>query len=181
MKIDELLKVAKYQIVESTPYEWECFGSNTRFIDLATPSSRMNIVSIFDTESEELYSLELYDYERGNFYRWIAEDKLDAVIAEHVERDFDFSVAFDDQTYTDVILEDIVEKICDVYVGREYNTEIVIPVNSINRALNILEEIAAADGITLDELIDASQEITLDELIDAIEQQKALDSQPKNS
>ena len=174
MKIDELLKIAKYQIVESTPYEWECFGSNARFLDLDTPASKMNIVSIFDTETEELYSLELYDYGRGHFYRWIAEAKLDAVIAEHAERDFDFGVAFDDQTYTDVILEDIVEKITHIYAGREYDTRIMVPVNLPDDALNILEGIAAAQGINLDELTDSV-------LRDAIEQQKVLATQPKNS
>jgi hypothetical protein len=174
MKIDELLKVAKYQIIESTPYEWECFGSNARFLDLDTPASKMNIVCIFDTETEELYSLELYDYERGHFYRWIAEDKLDAVIAENANRGFDFGVAFDDQTYTDVILEDIVEKISDVYAGREYDTRIMVPVNLPDKSLDLLEEIATAQGITLDELTDSI-------LRDAIEQQKVLATQPKNS
>jgi hypothetical protein len=174
MKIDELLKVAKYQIIESTPYEWECFGSNVRFLDLDTPASNMNVVCVFDTETEELYSLELYDYERGHFYRWIAEDKLDAVIAEHAEYDFDFTVAFDDQTYTDVILEDIVEKITHIYAGREYDTRIMVPVNLPDKSLDLLEEIAAAQAITLDELTDSI-------LRDAIEQQKVLDLQSENS
>jgi hypothetical protein len=174
MKICDLLKLAKYQIIESTPYEWECFGSNARFLDLDTPSNKMNIVSIFDTGTEELYSLELYDYERGHFYRWIAEDKLDAVIAEHAERNFDFGVAFDDQTYTDVILEDIVEKISDVYAGRKYDTRIMVPVNLPDDARDLLEEIAAAERITLDELTESV-------LRDAIEQQKVLDLQSENS
>jgi hypothetical protein len=134
----------------------------------------MNVVCVFDTETEELYSLELYDYERGNFYRWIAEDKLDAVIAENANRGFDFGVAFDDETYTDVILEDIVEKISDVYAGREYDTRIMVPVNLPDKSLDLLEEIATAQGITLDELTDSI-------LRDAIEQQKVLDLQSENS
>ena len=174
MKIDELLRVAKYQIVDSTPYEWECFGSNARFLDLDTPASKMNIVCIFDTETEELYSLELYDYAQEHFYRWIAEDSLNAVIAEHANRGFDFTTAFDDQTYTDVILEDIVEKITDIYAGREYDTRIMVPVNLPDNALDLLEEIAAAHAITLDELTDSI-------LRDAIEQQKVLDLQSENS
>ena len=173
MKIDQLLKIAKYQIIESTPYEWECFGSNVRFLDLDTPASNMNVVCVFDTETEELYSLELYVYERGHFYRWIAENKLDAVIAEHANRGFDFTVAFDTQTYTDVILEDIVEKITDIYAGREYDTRIMVPVNLPDKSLDLLEEIAAAQAITLDELTDSI-------LRDTIEQQKVLDLQSEN-
>lgn len=153
MQIDTLLKIAKYKIDSSEKYEWDCFGPDARFLDFKTASLKIQIVSIFDTESLQVYSMELYDYEKENYYRWIHPDFEAAVRAEHAEKDFDFQIAFDDVKYTDIILEDMVEKITAVCNGTEYDKRIIVPLTLPTESFEILERLAAEADMTVDDLV----------------------------
>lgn len=153
MKISELLEIANYQISSSEKYEWDCFGPKARFLDLNTPSPEIQIVSVFDTETLELYSIELYDYGLQNFYRWIHTDYVEALQAEHIEKDFDFDAVIEDQKYTDIILDDIIEKITAVCSGFEYDPRIIVPLTLPTESFEILEKLAADVDMSIDDLV----------------------------
>jgi len=105
MNLQKIFKSAKYKIVGGGPFLWNCFGPNAYYMDfgsnsIAIVNSGYNEVSVrFDTKTQVVYSIEVYitvNRQIDVAFSWINPDYREAYVAEHIQRNCEYGVAYDD-------------------------------------------------------------------------------------
>ncbi len=102
MKLDQLLPLFEYKIVDGAEFLWKCWP-NARFLNLENEHARVSIVHSIDT----IFEVEIYATQDNEFpYRWVNPEFKDVYYAEAVERKLNPNQAWDDVEYTLIENED---------------------------------------------------------------------------
>lgn len=161
MSIKNFMEAINYRITEGSEYLWNCFGENAYCIDSWNGSHEEDGYSascIFDTKTQEVYQLEVWDYGlhgEARQYRWIHPDYIDIVKAEYTERELDFKESLDGNQFIDIELEeDILSKMEAIVNGEAYDTRIQVPLDLPDDMVYELMKLAHERDITFNQLVE---------------------------
>jgi hypothetical protein len=173
--IKEWMELVDYRITEGDSYRWRCFGDNAQSLSSWNGDHdgwSFNIV--FDTKTQEVYTVEVCDYKRQRAYRMIHPDFKQAHDDEAASRGVDSKEAWDDVDYVDLeIDEDFAAKAMWIKTDQDYDTRVSVPLTVPDDVLFELMKRAHNEDITLNEYV----ENVLWETIDAKDNKRILDSQ----
>lgn len=151
--LKQYLEAIEYKISGGYDFLWDSFGPNVRSIDCEV-LDKFSISALFDTQTQEVYSVEAYDYINERCYRLINPDYISSFVAECIERNVEYNIAYDGVEFIDLETDnDMLEKVNAIVNGRPYDTRVVIPLDLdddliLDAALNAHEK-----DITLNEYL----------------------------
>lgn len=155
ISMQDYMEAIQYKITGGSEYQWQCFGSNARYLDCES-HDYFTVNIVYDTVTQEVYSMEVWDYQADRTYRWINPDYLEAYKQDCENHNVDFRNAFDDQNYIDLEVEDdILEKARAVVAGEEYDTRIQVPLDLPKESIHELMMQAHLHDMTLNEYVEA--------------------------
>ena len=168
--LQQWMETVDYRITEGSTYGWNCFGPNAYSLDSWNGEQDGNSFSIlFDTRTQEVYQVEVHDYENRRSYRRINPDYVEAFkksVAEHGVED----VAYDDVEYTDLETdEDWLEKAEAIFLGEDYDTRVSIPIDIPDQELLTIFMAAHKLDITFNEFVERA-------LLDMLKRHKLADA-----
>lgn len=154
--LKDFMEAINYKITEGSDYLWSCYGSNSYRLDgtgIDIDDSPASI--IFDTETQVVYEVTVYDYQYDRAYRMINPDYVKKVKKEAKKRQVDFNQAWDDINYTDLeVEEDFLEKLQAILAGEDYDTKISIPIELSDKELALIARAAHTLDMTLNEFFE---------------------------
>ena len=157
ISLKDFIEAIEYKITEGSEYHWGCYGDNARYLDSHGPTLNedYSISAIFDTLTQQVYSIEVWDYVNDREYRWI--DK--AYIKDHMKacakHEVDLYESMDGRNYIDLdVAEDILEKANALVNGLEYDTRVKVPVDFSDEDLLQYMKLAHEMDITFNELVE---------------------------
>lgn len=154
--IKQFMELINYRITDGSIYGWQCFGRNAYSIDSwnGDNDNGYSLGIVFDTVTQTVYQVEAHDYRNKRAYRLINPDFIDNIRAESTSRGCDFLEATDEYKFTDLEIEDDwIEKATAIVQGKEYSTDIQIPLNLSDAELITLFKMAHEENITFNALI----------------------------
>ena len=96
------MEVINYRITEGSTYGWDCFGRNAFWFDsCAAAVDDYSVGIIFDTITNIVYQMVVYDYQKNKAYRWTNPDYLVAYENEVALRKVP-DTAWDDVKFTNL-------------------------------------------------------------------------------
>jgi hypothetical protein len=156
LTVKEWMELVDYKITEGDSYGWQCFGDNAQSLSSWNGDHdgwSFNIV--FDTKTQEVYTVEVCDYKRQRAYRMIHPDFKQAYDDEAVAHGVDGKEAWDDVSYVDLeIDEDFVAKAMWIKTDQDYDTRVSVPLTVPDDALFELMKQAHEQDITLNQLVE---------------------------
>jgi hypothetical protein len=160
MLLKTFMEIVNYRITEGSDYQWSCFGPNAYMLDSwdGRHQDGHSLCITFDTETQEVYSMEACDYMHNRAYRLINPAYRDAHDKEVKQRGL-ANEAWEDEEGNPVLWcdleveEDFEEKARAIVAGMEYDTMVSVPLDLpedilLEAALN-----AHRQNITLNEYI----------------------------
>jgi hypothetical protein len=151
--IENFLNTVGHRISGGSEYQWECFGSNARYLDSEFPD-RYCASIVFDTQTQVVYEATVCDYSANRAYRWLNPDFKSAYDAEAQHRNAD-QEAWDTVGYTDLdVTEDWLTKTRAIVNGESYDTRITVPLEMSDDEMLRLMTMAHEQDITLNQLVE---------------------------
>ncbi len=155
--LKDFIEAIEYKVTGGSEYQWDCFGPNARYMDCDDNEGlgKYSIIAIFDTVTQQVYCIEVWDYINNREYRWI--DK--AYIKDHMkactEHEVDVYESMDGRNYIDLdIAEDILEKANALVNEQDYDTRVKVPVDFSDADLLQYMKLAHEMDITFNELVE---------------------------
>lgn len=156
MKIENYFKAIQYKLGECSPYGWDCFGNHAHFADYFANDTTddVSISCVYDTNTQVVYLVEMWDYPEGVVYRWIDPEYIELFNQELNSRGITPEVEYDDLRLVEIEVEDdILEKIACIALCKKYDTRIQVPLDLPDDLLVELMRLAHAQDITLNQLV----------------------------
>lgn len=151
--IKEFLETVEYKITDGSEYQWRSFGVNARFLDSSCDQYSASI--IFDTSTQEVFIAEIFDNATNVAYRLINPAYKERFLQENKDNDTDPTIAFDDQKFTDLeVDEDWLEKASAIVRGETYDNRIQVPLTLNDDELFRLMKMAHENDITLNQMVE---------------------------
>jgi hypothetical protein len=157
ISMQDFMEAVQYKITGGSEYQWQCFGPNARYLDSdSTVLNEYSTTIVYDTVTQEVYIMEVWDYLNERAYRWINPDYLKAYKKEYKARDIEFQNACDTMDFTDLeVAEDILDKASCIVAGEEYDTRIQVPLDLPKESMHELMMQAHLHDMTLNEYVEA--------------------------
>jgi hypothetical protein len=150
------MELVEYRITEGGDYGWQCFGSDAYSLSSWNGDHdgwSFNIV--FDTQTQEVYTVEACDYARNRAYRLINPDYKDTHDREARDRGVNAKEAWDEVDYIDLEeVEDFIRKGEAIRDGVEYDTRVSVPLTVPDDVLFELMKRAHEKDVTLNQLVE---------------------------
>ena len=154
--LEKFMKAIDYRITNGDKFLWHCFGGNAYCIDHWDGShSGFSASIIFDTATQQTYSLSVYDYQRNRAYRWIHPDYRNQHHDEASERMPGIErQAWDDVDFIEIDLEsDFFSKLAAIVSGVDYDERISVTLDLDDELALALMMEAHRQDITLNQLV----------------------------
>lgn len=165
--LKDFLEAVNFKITGGSEYGWDCFGPNARYLDCSDSDSNdgtYSINAVFDSKTQEIYQLEMWDYVNHREYRWIDSFYRPDFEAECGEKGINTNESLDGNKFIDVeVPEDIFEKINSMVLGKEYDTRIKVPVDFSDEDLLKYMKLAHEMDITFNELVERAIKAAIDD------------------
>jgi len=152
----QFMEVVDYRITEGSDFGWRCFGPNAHSLsswngDYSGWSSNI----VFDTKSQQVYTVEICDYKNKRAYRLLNPDYKSAHDQEADERDVSAREAWDECDFVDLdVDEDWLKKAKAIVAGEDYDTRVVLPVELPDDILMLLFQKAHEEDITFNQYME---------------------------
>lgn len=151
--IKDFLNTVGYRITGGSEYQWECFGTEARYLDSEFPN-RYSASIVFDTQTQVVYEATVCDYKADRAYRWINPDFKSKFENEGLNRGCR-DQAWDTVGYTDLeVPEDFLTKTGAIVAGESYDTRITVPLEMSDDEQLRLMTMAHEQDITLNQLVE---------------------------
>lgn len=161
ISVKQFMECIKYRITEGDTYGWQCYGVFAHFIQSETPEFSIGIV--FDTVSQTVFEMDVWDYKKYRTYRWINPIYVTAVKAEYKQRGLKFSRCLDDRKYIDLdVPDDILGKATSIANGEEYDDRVIVEMDIPGDVLLVIAKAAHLKDITINQFMTAALEDFLD-------------------
>ena len=154
--LKDWMECVNYRISEGSDYGWTCYGPNAYTLDSWDgDQDGVSASIIFDTDTQEVYQVEVHDYDRDLSYRLFNPDYKAAHDAESKEREIDANEAYDDVKFTDLeTAEDFITKCRAIMNYEDYDDRVSIPIELPDDELFKLMMIAHERDITFNQLVE---------------------------
>lgn len=149
--IEQFLNLIDFRVGLSNEFLWKCYGDRAQILD----SSDEKFSMIYDTMTQQVFEVKVYDYKNSRAYRMIHPDYVDAYKKEAEIRGVPSAQAWDDVDYIDLdLVEDWLEKAQAIAAGQDYDTRVKIPLDLPESDLFKLMKLAHEKDITLNQLVE---------------------------
>ena len=158
--LKQFLETANYRITEGSDYGWQCFGEHAYQLDSwSGDQDGYTLGIVFDTDTQVVYQVSAYDYQRERAYRMTNPAFKEAFDAECQDRDvLDMAWERDDGTpvaYVNLeVEEDFLEKARALVSGEEYDTRVQISVTFSDEELLKYMTLAHQRDITFNQFVE---------------------------
>ena len=151
--IEEFLQTVGHRISGGSEYQWECFGTEARYLD-SEFRDRYSASIVFDAQTQVVYEATVCDYAANRAYRWLNPDFKSAHDTEVQSRGVQ-DQAWDTVGYTDLdVAEDFLNKAGAIVTGQSYDTRITVPLEMSDDEQLRLMTMAHEQDITLNQLVE---------------------------
>lgn len=144
INLKQWMEICNYKVTEGGEYS----PGTARIYSLDSWSGTQDGYSLFigfDTNTQEVYTVEVHDYKNERSYRLINPD-----FAEH----FKDTEAYDGIEFTDLeVDEDFIEKATAIINGEEYNTGILVQLDLPDSMMLELFKLAHEANMTFNEYV----------------------------
>jgi hypothetical protein len=165
--LKDFMETVDYRITEGSEYCWNSFGPNAYQIDSWNQEhgeGGYSISVVFDTVDQTVYNFEAWDYTSDRCYRWINPNYIEAYKQECVERDIEFTEAFDDVKFIDLDLaKDMLEKARAIVTGEDYDERVMIEVNFSDDELLTYMKLAHERDMTFNAFVEEALQHAIEE------------------
>lgn len=159
--IKDFMEAVNYRVTEGSEFVWKCFGPHAYRLDSWNGEVDGYTISIlFDTQTQEVYQAEAYDYAANCAYRLQNWDHFQAHIDEAEARGVDPNEALQDDNGTPIkfidleVDADFLEKARAIVLGEEYDRRVQIEVEFNDENLLQYMKLAHDMDITFNELVE---------------------------
>lgn len=157
ISLKDFLAVANYRITEGSEFQWECYGPNAYSLDSwvdAPDSGGFSLCAIFDTQTQEVFEVQVFDYEHDRAYRLFNPSFKEKYFAECDTRSIPKNEAYDDVMFVDLdVDEDFLDKAAAIVAGEEYDLRVQMPLDLPKEIIDVLFREAHRRDITFNALI----------------------------
>ena len=129
MTLHEVMIAAKSRVCGGTEYQWQCYGSNARYIDFSDTDGTEYSSVVFDTKTQTVYELAVIVPGYDQAFVWRNPDFENSYLSECQTRNIEPNTAWDDVMYEVVDEKTILEYIKDV--GETYYDNLPIPAEKV--------------------------------------------------
>lgn len=155
ISLKQWMEIVNYRITEGSHFGWQCFGDNAYTLDSWDGDFDGHTHSItFDTKTQEVYVVEVFDYSNKRAYRIVNPDYKkvhDSEARAHGGGD----EAWDGVNFTDLETdEDWIEKAQAIASGIDYDTRISVPLDIPDEELLKYLIFAHERDITFNQLVE---------------------------
>ena len=151
----EWMELVDYRITEGGDYGWNCYGSNAYQLSSWNglhDKGGWSFNIVFSTKTQKVYEVSVCDFTNDRAYRMIAENKRKKHIKEAKARDVNLNEAWDDVEYVDLeVDDDFIQKCLAIKEGREYSTDVSIPLDLPDDLLMFAFKSAHAENMTFND------------------------------
>jgi hypothetical protein len=155
--LKEFMEVVEYRITEGSDYTWDCFGPKPYSLSAWNgDQSGWSFNITFDTETQDVYSVEACDYKNNRAYRLINPDWIDNYndYADRFNPEYK-NQAWDDTDFVDLeTKEDWLEKARAIISGEDYDTRVSVPVDFTDEELLTYMKMAHDRDMTFNEFVE---------------------------
>ena len=121
--LPDFLECIQFKITEGSQFMWNCFGPNAFHYD--HDADDYALTAVFDTETREVYEVQVFDYLNNRAYRVIHCCYIEAFLKECKTRGINPNKASDDMDMIDVAFDDdFLEKAKAIINGNDYDPEV---------------------------------------------------------
>jgi hypothetical protein len=153
--LKDFMESVDYRVTEGSEYCWRCYGSNAYSLDSWNGEDEGHSVCIvFDTKTQVVYEMAVYDYANNRAYRLTNPDFIKARETETENRGMG-DEAWDDVQYIDLdVEEDMLEKVHAIVAGEDYDTRVQVPLELDDDLVFELMKLAHERDITLNKYVE---------------------------
>jgi hypothetical protein len=156
LTIKQWMELVEYRITEGSEYQWQCFGSDAYCLSSWNGDQdgySFNIV--FDTENQQVYTVEVCDYKNNRAYRVIDPNYRGSYQREAEQRDVDHSLAWDDCNFVDLDEDDdFIAKAEAIRSGVPYDTRVTVPLELTDQETLNLMTLAHEADMSLNQFVE---------------------------
>lgn len=102
MNLLELMMAARAKVIGGSDYLWNSFGEKSRYIDFGLLDEQPIVSAVFDAETQEVYCVEIFDYESNRSWRYLDTRYKAIFLNECKERGVNPDICWDDIKYINV-------------------------------------------------------------------------------
>lgn len=155
MDLKDWMECADYRVTEGSDFSWDCFGSNAYSLSSWNGDhDGYSLNVIFDTRTQEVYSVEACDYKNSRAYRFINPNYRKDYEQEAKSRNDD-DCAWDCVPWTDLeVYEDWRTKATAIVMGEDYDTRVSIPVEFTDEELFTYMKMAHERDMTFNKFVE---------------------------
>lgn len=133
MTLEKLMKAFDYNIEGGSEHCWNCYP-NSRYIDFSSSKTQSYGTLLHSTVNYTVYEATVYgELANGNVlgpYRWRDPAFIEANSKEYTERNIDENLAWDNQKWIDLeVEEDFLEKASAIFRGEGFDDRIQVPLD----------------------------------------------------
>jgi hypothetical protein len=149
------MEMVEYRITEGSDYGWNCYGHDVYCLDSWNgDQDGHSFTIIFDTKTQEVFEMQAHDYTNQRAYRLINPNYTAQRIAEVAGRGTD-DIAWDDVDYVDLeTSEDFFEKATAIYLGKDYDTRVEVPIDFTDEELLKYMKLAHERDMTFNQFVE---------------------------
>lgn len=164
MHLSKVNEALNHRISGGSEYQWNCYGSNSRFLDFESDYAHASI--LFDTVTQEVYeatiSLKDDSHPVDRPYRWIDPDYRLVVSTEAKTRGVDNKIAWDNVEWIELeVAEDWLEKAKAMFNGSRPDSRVVVPLDLSDKELLHLALEAHKRDMTLNKFVEHLLELAI--------------------
>lgn len=155
LTLKNFMEAVKYRITEGSPYGWQCYGNNAYCLDSWDGDHDGHSATIiFDTETQVVYEVSVFDYKKERAYRIIHPSYVEAQKQESDIHAVPFDEAWDEVSYIDLdVDEDFLEKLSAIFNNEDYDDRVQIPLDLPKEELYVLMRMAHEHDMTFNDFI----------------------------
>ena len=151
--LNEFLEASGYKISGGGKYGWACYGFNAYFIDCANEDLKCTSSIIFDTSTQEVFEVGVWDELNSKDYEWHNPSHIDSYMEESSQRGQSAYIGKEAPIELD-LSEDMLEKLTAIFKGKPYDERIMVSLDLDDSSIKELENMALEQNITMDRLVD---------------------------
>lgn len=155
MELKDWMILVNYRITEGSEFGWSCFGANAFTLSCWNgDQDGWSTNATFDTRSQEVYILEVCDYQRQRAYRYINPAYRETYASFVKRSDFE-DTAWDSVNWVDLEVEtDWFVKASAIVNNEPYDTRVSIPIDLDRDELYDLMMRAHEADVTLNQFVE---------------------------
>lgn len=159
--LKEFMQVIDYQITDSSPFQWQCYGRSAVYFDSETEDYTVN--AVFDLENQKLCEMSVFDYGRNQAYRFFNGDYQPRYTSEAELRNIDPDEAWEGVKFVNLeVAKDMLEKTKAIVEGRDYDTRISVEIDLEDLELFSLMKLAHQQDMTFNRYVKHLMQIQMD-------------------